>query len=153
MLLLAYEYLPPIFDSQSHRLNLSKVLELGSLADQRFGKELLQESSTYLSDLRRSFHVQTILLQIQTGCALERFRLKNHSYPKSLSGLGVIPKDPISGELQIYRVSTNATSYLLYSVGEDGRDDDGIPPEADCPEGRRCRSDWVWFSEVQTGKK
>ena len=108
---------------------------------------------SYVNDLRRAILIQTTSAQIQTACALERFRLRNNRYPQNLSDVGTIPEDPITGAPQIYRVSTDATSYVLYSVGWDGRDNGGAPPNPWRPENRAYPSDWVWFSDHAAPKK
>ncbi len=64
--------------------------------------------------------------QAMIVCALERYAAKYSSYPDSLPGLVpefmvALPKDLISGNFPIYRKKEDGT-FLLYSVGWDGRD-------------------------------
>jgi ABC-type transport system involved in multi-copper enzyme maturation permease subunit len=172
MLRLNYEYLPAMFDSQTRRVNLSKVLAAQSLTRDSVEREFLAHAENVIADLRQMLQIQTTLLQIQTACALERYRLKNNCYPAELSNLvpeyiAVVPEDPITGGSQIYRTdnpgvgitpwldgsNTEATAYMLYGVGWDGQDNGGIPPDPYCIGPRVCRSDWVWFSDHKAAKK
>jgi hypothetical protein len=63
--------------------------------------------------------------------AAERYRLRHGHFPSELQALVPVflsagPLDPMSGQPLRYR--TNATGgFVLYSVGEDGRDDGGDP--------------------------
>jgi len=72
-----------------------------------------------------------------TAIALERFRLRNGKYPVQLQELvpEFLPKTPIDlmdGKPLRYRRRDDAT-FLLYSAGEDGKDDggDASPPAED----------------------
>jgi len=65
-----------------------------------------------------------------TAIALERHRLHHGQLPPELDALvpqflSTGPLDPMSGEPLHYR--PNANGFVLYSVGEDGRDDGGDP--------------------------
>lgn len=92
---------------------------------------------------------QALFHQAVIACALERKRLATGSYPASLEGLTLtdgqpIPPDPVSGESMGYRLSDHSR-YRLWSVGPDGKDDNGspgsaIPPSSDPRHG----GDWVW---------
>jgi hypothetical protein len=75
--------------------------------------------------------------------ALQAYRLDHGRYPDSLSELAPrclsrVPDDPfgLNTSLRYRRVGT---SYLLYSVGPDGKDDDGTPIKA-VAQGRRAYS-------------
>jgi len=87
---------------------------------------------------------QTRVNQAQIACALERYYLANKSYPKALDALvpqfiEKIPYDIIGGEPLHYR-RTNDGKFLLYSIGWNETDDDGLPGTlADVK-----RGDWVW---------
>ena len=64
-----------------------------------------------------------------TAIALERYRLRHGQPPSQLSALvpdflSAVPNDLMSGEPLRYRRNADA-SFVLYSVGEDGRDDGG----------------------------
>ena len=63
------------------------------------------------------------------ACALERFRLRNGDYPNELGELvptvlSKLPRDRFEGKALRYRL-TDHGQVLLYSVGEDCRDDGG----------------------------
>jgi hypothetical protein len=64
----------------------------------------------------------------QAALAIERFRLANGRLPKELnelipSFLPVVPTDPFDGARLRYKLRPKG--YVVYSVGADGRDDDG----------------------------
>lgn len=89
--------------------------------------------------------------------ALERYRLRHGEWPTNLAALAPeflkqVPWDWMSGEPLRYR-RNNDGSYLLYSVGLDGRDDggDATPPS------ERIRAwfngrDWVWPRPASTAE-
>ena len=63
------------------------------------------------------------------ACALEQFRLRTGEYPKELgelvpTTLSKLPTDRFDGSALHYRL-TNDGQTLLYSVGDDCRDDGG----------------------------
>jgi hypothetical protein len=64
-----------------------------------------------------------------TAIALKRYRMKNGTYPPDLSALAPDflaepPRDYINGQSLHYRLNADGT-YLLYSVGTDGKDNGG----------------------------
>ena len=64
--------------------------------------------------------------------AAERFRLKNNSHPAKLDDLvpeflGAIPIDPFSG--QPLRIASSPEEIVVYSVGVNGIDDQGVENE------------------------
>ena len=64
-----------------------------------------------------------------TAIALERYKLETGGYPPNLGALvprflSAIPVDLMSAKPLCYRLNPDGT-FTLYSVGEDGRDDDG----------------------------
>jgi len=72
---------------------------------------------------------QTMNYLAITVCGLERYRLAHGRYPETLDALvpAFLPKplpDPMSGQPFHYR-PTDDGWFLLYSVGENGRDDGG----------------------------
>jgi hypothetical protein len=82
--------------------------------------------------------------EAEAACAIERFRLANGRVPESLAELSpkyitVMPKDVITGEAYKYRRAD--AGFVLYSVGWDGKDEDGEPGSTlfDDKQG-----DWVW---------
>lgn len=84
-----------------------------------------------------------------TAIALKRFQLKQGRYPAQLSGLEPeflvrVPRDPADGNPLRYRLNSDGT-FLLYSIGEDGKDDGGDEKSAE-EKFQRWRSgrDLVW---------
>jgi len=68
----------------------------------------------------------------RAAIGLEVYRHHQKKYPKALSALvgdvlSKMPMDPFSGNPVVYRLQRD--SYLLYSVGEDRKDDGGIPAD------------------------
>ena len=64
----------------------------------------------------------------ETALAIERYRLAKGTLPDALGELvpaylEAVPKDPFDGEELRYR--RLETGYVVYSIGEDGRDDGG----------------------------
>jgi hypothetical protein len=89
-------------------------------------------------------HSQTEIVEALTACSLERFRLAHGEYPENLDALvpqflDTIPNDVMGGRPLHYRRATGGT-FVLYSVGWNGRDDGGVRgqplPSTD--------GDWVW---------
>lgn len=89
-------------------------------------------------------HNQTEIVEALTARALERFRLAHGEYPENLDALvppflDTIPNDVIGGRPLHYRRAAGGT-FVLYSVGWNGRDDGGVRgqplPGTD--------GDWVW---------
>lgn len=85
-----------------------------------------------------------------TAIALKRFQLRHGAYPAALSELVPeyvvqVPTDPIDGRPLRYRLRGDG-AYLLYSVGEDGEDNNGDPAAPpDTPKQQWVRGrDAVW---------
>ena len=87
---------------------------------------------------------QTKINQALIACALERFRLAHGEYPENLDALvpqflDTIPHDVIGGQPLHYCRAPEGT-FVLYSVGWNGRDDGGVRgkpwPNTD--------GDWLW---------
>jgi hypothetical protein len=101
--------------------------------------------------------VQSIEISRQVvlaAIALKRYYLRHHNYPPDLAALvpeflPATPRDLIDGASLRYQRQEN--SFLLYSIGEDGKDDRGDPrPDKEESSSRpggfywlRGR-DWVW---------
>lgn len=82
--------------------------------------------------------------QAVMACALERFHRENKRYPDSLAQLtpkylAKLPLDVITGEPQKYRPTLEG-SYVLYSIGSDGKDDGGNSAKVK----NGTTLDWVW---------
>ncbi len=83
--------------------------------------------------------VQTALNLAVTACALERYRWDHGAYPPALGPLvpeylESVPADVVNGQPLRYCVSPESR-FVLYSVGANGQDDDGVSKEEE---------DWVW---------
>jgi len=64
-----------------------------------------------------------------TAIGLKRYKLKTGHWPQKLDALvpdylAAVPRDCMSGELLRYHLNADGT-FTLYSVGEDGKDDNG----------------------------
>ena len=93
---------------------------------------------------------QVLIDQARLVAALERFRLANQNYPESLDALAPrfidkVPHDIITGGPMKYRRSADG-KFLLYSVGWNETDDDGVTAmtPGSTPSPNRTRGDWVW---------
>ena len=90
----------------------------------------------------------------RTACALERHRLAHGSYPEALAELvpaylPEVPRDVIDGQPLRYRRGADG-SFKLWSIGMDGRDDNGTPAktqEAD------TTGDWVWLQQFPAAQE
>jgi len=98
--------------------------------------------------------VETTKQVVVTAIALKRYQLKHGNYPTDLSSLvpeflTKVPLDPVDGQPLRYRRNTDGT-FLLYSVGENGKDDDGNPASEPGVESSShywqnpAALDWVW---------
>lgn len=110
---------------------------------------------TVLSDLmipslvnvvKRSDRMVAISRLAETVCALERYRLGAGEYPKTLGELvprycTAVPLDPVDGKPLRYSPDTEG-GFKLYSVGLNGKDDNGIS-QTRISEGADLL-DWVW---------
>ncbi len=88
---------------------------------------------------------QTLVNQALLACALERYRLAQGKYPDTIDALAPQfidkpPHDLIGGQPLKYR-RTADNQFLLYSIGWNEKDDDGIPARS------REQGDWVWRQE------
>jgi hypothetical protein len=66
---------------------------------------------------------------VVTAIALKRYQLKHGNYPQALSDLmpkflSDVPQDPVDGKPLRYRLTADG-DFLLYSIGENGKDDRG----------------------------
>lgn len=116
---------------------------------------LFADNSLVLSSvLRRAMMAETERNVVITAIALKRYQLKNGGYPDTLSQL--IPQflpavlaDPVDGKPLRYRLIKDGT-YLLYSIGNNDKDDGGNPALDISVTGRTLywlnahALDWVW---------
>lgn len=77
----------------------------------------------------RIMEAETAREIVITAIALKRYQLKYGKYPQDLKSLApefvaVVPPDPIDGQPLRYRLNGDGT-FLLYSIGPDGKDDGG----------------------------
>jgi len=100
--------------------------------------------------LKRILNVEISRQLVITAIALKRYHLRHGEYPASLNNLmpefvAAIPRDPVDGQPLRYRRDSES-SFLLYSINTDGKDDSGDPrPEGDRFSMNPLRGrDWVW---------
>jgi hypothetical protein len=144
-------------DAELERLGISK---LDSSLDSIFtGKtdyhNMLSESVVTLTGLsRKVMRIEAARQAVITAIALKRYQLKHGSYPEKLSELvpkffSAVPLDPVDGQPLRYRRNADGT-FLLYSVGENGKDDGGDPSLGKGFESQSIQwqnphaLDWVW---------
>ncbi len=96
---------------------------------------------------------QATVTLARVACALERHRLATGAYPERLEELAPrflarVPPDPVNGGALKYRREA-PNRFVLYSVGLDGKDDDGQPTKEVRlgDKGEAPFGDWVWRSE------
>lgn len=116
---------------------------------------MLSESIVTLAEVaRKVMRVETAKRVTLTAIALKRYQLRHGNYPPDLNSLvpefvSTVPLDPVDGRPLRYRQKADGT-FLLYSVGENGRDDGGDPsPEKGVTSSsfnwqNPHALDWVW---------
>lgn len=74
---------------------------------------------------RSTASTETRIRLLGCAAAVRAYRLKHGSYPATLEDAGVsdLDRDPFTGEQFVYKPSEQG--FLLYSPGEDGKDDGG----------------------------
>jgi len=92
---------------------------------------------------QRTARNQTEVDQALIACALERFHFARGEYPETLDALipqylDAIPQDVIGGGAPHYRRAPDGT-FVLYSIGWDGRDKGGVRGSLPGTDG-----DWIW---------
>ncbi len=100
--------------------------------------------------IKKALRAETDRSLVLTAIALKRCLLRHGSYPEQLNALvpefmPAMPIDFMDGKPLKYR-RKDEKSFLLYSVGEDGRDDGGdmSPPEGSSTKDLWRRRDYVW---------
>jgi hypothetical protein len=91
--------------------------------------------------------VQTDVDLVTIACALERFHLKEDSYPEKLEALAprfiaTLPHDIINGQPLKYHRTANG-KFVLYSVGWNEKDDGGVVATDKDGRQNRLQGDWV----------
>ena len=126
-----------------------------SLIDEPDFHSMLSESvKTLGNSFKRVISTETMKRMTITAIALKRYQLKNGNYPASLKLLtpefiSAVPLDPVDGQPLRYRLNADGT-FLLYSIGENGKDDGGNPAlEKDIESSsfgwqNPHALDWVW---------
>lgn len=112
---------------------------------------LLDHGITTMSKaLSKAMGAETERSLVIAAIALKRYHTRNGDYPTSLNALvpdflSTVPLDFMDGTPVKYRRESDR-SFLLYSVGEDGRDDNGdaSPPTGSMSRSLRVRRDYVW---------
>lgn len=126
----------PIVDVERHYINISLLDQhsqkvKGQLTGYHpytiFAKMLIPAFS---SSAKKVGAAQATIDQALVACALERYRLANGQYPETLAALtpqflAKVPPDLMDGKPMRYRREADGT-YVLYSVGLNGKDDGGI---------------------------
>jgi hypothetical protein len=93
---------------------------------------LLSQSAASLSAVsRRLIPIEAARQITVTAIAMKRSQLKHGNYPPDLNSLvpefvPSVPFDPVDGQPLRYRPKADGT-FLLYSIGENGKDDNGNP--------------------------
>lgn len=98
---------------------------------------------------RKTAFGQTAVDTAMLACALERYRLAHGRLPEALEALTPqflpkLPHDIITGQPLKYRL-TDQEHYILYSVGWNQTDDEGVPSLRQSGEDIASEDgDWVW---------
>ena len=93
---------------------------------------MLSESIVTLAGIgRRVMRAEAAKQIVVTAIALKRYQLQRGNYPPNLDLLvpefvSTTPRDPVDGKPLHYRLKADGT-FLLYSVGDNGKDDGGDP--------------------------
>jgi len=90
-----------------------------------------QYAHNQLSAMRKAANAEIARNVVITAIALKRYELRHHQLPATLDQLTpdllkTVPIDFMDGQPLRYRPNADGT-FLLYSVGENGKDDGGDP--------------------------
>ena len=115
------------------RLSIESSEKLGWYDRLRF---LFASENFSITDsvIRRTLEVQTQQQMVLTVLGVQRYRLRTGRLPAQLSDLvpeylTAWPHDFMDGKALRYRLLSGDGDFLLYSVGEDGKDDGGDPAQ------------------------
>lgn len=122
---------------QDAKLNQLGISKLNNEFDSLFSGEtdfrsMLSESIVTLAGVsRKVMGVEAAKRLTVTAMALRRYQLKHGNYPPTLNSLtpefiSAVPLDAVDGKPLRYRPNADGT-FLLYSVGENGKDNGGDP--------------------------
>ena len=146
----------PAVDGPKHRIYPAKdnqaVRVIANTKSTPYNMAAKMSGTTDGSMTIRTAATQVAIDEAVVACALERFRLRNADLPAALDTLvpeylEALPHDVIDGgRLRYCRRSSD--SYLLYCVGWNEVDDEGIivPKSAEHPSRDNEKGDWVWPS-------
>lgn len=100
----------------------------------------------YTAESKLARH-EAVRRMARVAVALERHRLRHGSHPETLSSLvpdllADIPLDPMTGTQMLRYQRLDDGTFKLWSVGLNGRDDDGIM--TDRQSNHYQTGDWVW---------
>lgn len=139
-------------DEELQKLGIRRAKDLDEISIQSDNlRTMLSDSISRLpAALKRILNVEISRQLVITAIALKRYHLRHGEYPASLNNLmpefvAAIPRDPVDGQPLRYR-RDGESSFLLYSINTDGKDDSGDPrPEGDRFSMNPLRGrDWVW---------
>lgn len=145
---------------QSAALGRLGILQLSSSFDSLFSGKInfhamFSESIVTLSGLSsKVMRVETARRIVITMIALKRFQLQHGVFPPDLNALApkfisTVPRDPVDGQPIRYQRNADGT-FVLYSIGENGKDDGGNAALEKDVEGSSFNwlnlraLDWVW---------
>jgi hypothetical protein len=146
--------------AQNAALDHLSISKLNNSVDSLFsGKtdfhSMMSESIVTLGGvIKKVMRVEAAKQVTLTAIALKRYQLKYGKYPADLNSLvpefvPKVPLDPVDGQPLRYRLNADGT-FLLYSVGDNGRDDGGNPALEKGVESSNLywqnsyALDWVW---------
>ena len=150
--------LKSVIDDQTdnlYRLNLTNEDFFSSFSPNPNFHTMISEDIPSLGVLiRRVMDAEVAQKVVTTAIALKRYQLKHGNYPLDLDTLvpeflPAVPLDSVDGNPLRYRLNPNGT-YLLYSVGPNGKDDGGNPALDESVKGGNMSwlnnhaLDWVW---------
>ncbi len=147
---LAEAYLPAV-DPGAHTIHLARLRADESDREQSlFDRSVVVASGLLVSQVVRVAYHQNALDEARIACALERYRLAHGTYPASLDELvpaylDQIPVDVLEGGALRYRLNADGT-FLLYSMGPDGKDEDGKVALGKQGGIEIEQGDWAWSS-------
>ena len=137
-------------EKEFDRIHAHPIRHPGSILATMFLPAIPKSSS-------RTARMQSGVDEARIAIALERYRLTNNHLPDSLDQLvpqfiDKIPHDVMDGQPLRYR-KTGDDTFILYSIGWNLKDDDGVIGRK--PEGKGIdplSGDWVWFSTTNVFK-